>query len=408
VSPFVLIAGDRIVAAVLGILVVYGSARLLTPEAFSVLVIAESVRVGCLAVCDTAIGQAMVHRVGARGDSSAESVGAAALLKLLAWAAISLVCAALGLWAGLPGDWPRVLLATPVLVALSVFFSTAQQCFLADRRYRSLFTVDVLLLVLVIAVFAALERHGTSLDALTPLYAVAVARGAVGLVALGTRAGRRLAISRGEVQATLRFARSSLAGHVATYVNVRADPVLLGALSTPHAVGLWGLAAPSLYLFTVIGEAANQDLFPAVAQNAAGRNLGALVKRSFWTWTLPAVAAAIAIWLAPVGSWLPGAGSDAGAIDRVLALLAFAGVLLVVTRIGAAAHNGLGRPGRNARASWIGLAVKLSLGLVLIKRFDALGAAVASILVAATMAAVVWSLWRSDLRRRTLAEEPAA
>lgn len=400
-TPFLTIAADRTVAAGLGFLVVYGSAQVLPEKEFSAFVIAESLRVGCLAFCDSPVGQAMVHRIGAAPENARRAYGAALLVKLCAWAVVSLTCVATAWMGGLSDTWRAITLMMPVLIGLSMICSTAQQFLLSGRRYRSLLTLDGVLLAVLLTLYFAIGDRPAADGALAILLVVALVRGVSGSVALFLSGGMQAETGAGEVSSTLRFARSALAGHVASYLNVRADPILLGALCTSRAVGIWGLAAPCLQLYSVIGEASSQDLFPAVAsRNERPTEIRSLILKSFRSWTLAAVAVSVLIWILPVAKWLPGSGENVSEIQSVLVLLAISGLFLVVARIGAAANNGLGRPVHNATASWAGLAVKVAAGVFLIDRFGAYGAALAAVLVSGIMALVVWILLRAELDRR--------
>ena len=187
-------------------------------------------------------------------------------------------------------------------------------------------------------------------------------------------------------------------GTVISQLNLRLDFVILSALTSPAVLGIYAIASKFAELTKVLGMALTYVLYPQFARvgpaRAAERATRLLPKGALLTST-----AVVALFIA-AGLAIPavyGAEFD-GAITpaRIIVLgLAFEGVAGVIT----AFLYGAGRPGLYSLAMGAGLVATVMLDIVLIPRFEAVGAAAASAIAYATSTvALVWLF--AVLRRR--------
>lgn len=164
-------------------------------------------------------------------------------------------------------------------------------------------------------------------------------------------------------------------GGVMTLLNLRLDFILLGVLTGPAVVGVYAVASKFAELVKVPGMALTYVLYPRFAREGAGS--AAKARAMMPKAGLLTAGAVVPLWalsyLLPViyGSSFQGAVVPAQIILIGLILEGVAGVV-------SGFLYGIGRPGLNSLATLAGLTVTVVLDVVLIPRFGATGAAIAS------------------------------
>jgi O-antigen/teichoic acid export membrane protein len=284
---------------------------------------------------------------------------------------------------------------------MSAVFTTAQQVLTAERSYRSLLILDGGALAALGSGGLVFHAHVSSPGA--AMWLVACARLLSGLVVL-LRKGLFLFVARkSEVAPLVRYAREASLNSLATFFNLRVDPILVGTFSGAAEAARWGLAAPVISAYMLLGEAVNLELFPAVSALSLSREypgLRSVVRRSCTLWCGVSLAMTAFLILAPVAHWLPGSRNLASDVTILIWVLALAGPVLVAGRIAASVNNGLGFPAHNSRATVLGLALKLSLGVGLVWSLGALGAALGVFCAVALVALVSIVLARREALHR--------
>jgi len=180
------------------------------------------------------------------------------------------------------------------------------------------------------------------------------------------------------VRASLRYGLTVHAGHALSFFHYRTALLLLGALSTPAAVGLYSVAAGVAGNLSLLSHGAATVLFPRISSDTDAtqtRELTPLVLRT--TLLITGTAAAV---LALVGPWLivmifgrPFAGSA-----RALQVLLPGAVALCGWSILDSYFKGAGRPLWSTLTTGLAVAVGGALSLWWIPRYGLLGASAAS------------------------------
>lgn len=182
-----------------------------------------------------------------------------------------------------------------------------------------------------------------------------------------------LALARSVVSYGLR----GQVGGFMTLLNLRLDFVILGAMAGPAVLGTYAVASKYAELLKLPGTALTWVSYPRLA--GLGERAAALhARRLLRPAVVGIVLAAVPMMLlaAPVTNLLYGSAFDSAVRP--------AQVLLVGMLLGGAAGvasgylYGRGRPGLNSLVMGLGLVVTVVLDLLLIPRYGALGAAVAS------------------------------
>jgi O-antigen/teichoic acid export membrane protein len=189
---------------------------------------------------------------------------------------------------------------------------------------------------------------------------------------------------RGALPASLSLGRSiagygtrAQVGGVLSLLNLRLDFLILGGLAGPAILGTYAIASKFAELLKILPMALTYILYPRYSNQT--RSAAAASAREL----LPKAAATVA--LAAVPLWLaatfllpivygPSFRSAVEPAHILLIGLAAEGVAGVIT----AFLYGIGRPGLNSIAMASGVVVTVALDLLLIPRFGAVGAAVAS------------------------------
>ncbi|WP_026415819.1 polysaccharide biosynthesis C-terminal domain-containing protein [Actinomadura oligospora] len=195
-------------------------------------------------------------------------------------------------------------------------------------------------------------------------------------------------------------------GQLVDLLNLRLDVAFLGAMAGPSVLGVYTVASKFAELVQLPGLAMNYVLYPDFAKEA--RDVAAERTRKL---ILPALAVSavaivpLALLTGTVLPWVFGSSFDGARNPTYLLLCGL--VTFGVSGLLQAYLYGVGRPGLTSVAQAAGLAVTVALDLLLIPRFGATGAAVASAL-SYTTTTLVLLFWFARLRGRTTLEAEAA
>jgi O-antigen/teichoic acid export membrane protein len=191
------------------------------------------------------------------------------------------------------------------------------------------------------------------------------------------------------------YSRPMYLGNLVQFLNYRLDVFLVAAFAGLRELGLYTLAVTIGQLLLIVSNAAAGVLFPRVA--AASPDIAA---REAARLTRTALLAGIvgAVGLALVATPLIGivyGQAFAGSVPPLLALLPGI-VALMAASVLASYIAGLGKLRINLIISVIGLCVTVPLDVLLIPRFGAVGAAIASS-ASYTLSAVITVRWAMKL-----------
>jgi O-antigen/teichoic acid export membrane protein len=276
---------------------------------------------------------------------------------------------------------PELVLVAGVAVLTRLLVVTAKACSQGSSDLAGANRVIVLEELMFVPAYAALAATGAGVE---PAMVLALV---VADVVTAATAWRRL-VRRGFLAAAQRPS-AELAREVAGYglraqtggllaqLNLRLDFVLLAALTTPAVLGVYAIASKFAELLRLVTMSLTYVLYPAYAREGRVR-AAAAARRLLPRAALLSAGAAACLWVAagPVIATVYGEPFEAAiSPSRIILLgLALEGAAAVVT----AFLHGVGRPGLNSWAMASGLAMTIALDLVLIPRYGATGAAVAS------------------------------
>jgi len=197
-------------------------------------------------------------------------------------------------------------------------------------------------------------------------------------------------------------------GGVMSQLNLRLDYIVLTVLTGPAVVGVYVVASKFAELVRILGMALTYVFYPKFAKDGRARaaeNARRLIPKA----GLLTAGTLVPLWIT-AGFVIPafyGSTFDSAVTPaRIILLgLAFDGVAGLIT----AFLYGVGRPGLNSLAMAAGLAATVILDLLLIPRFEAVGAAIASaIAYTTTTAALIWFFWRVGRSGRAAAVDEGA
>jgi O-antigen/teichoic acid export membrane protein len=234
-------------------------------------------------------------------------------------------------------------------------------------------------------------------------------RPSVGLVLLGAalatllivpltgapgRAGQRPRRAPGTHRDAVRFGLPASLGEVLALASYRADLVLLGAFTSSRQVGLYATAAALSELIWLAPNAVAIVLLPHVAGHAHGRDTARAVRLMV---PITAIAGIALVVLGhPILRAVFGPSFQPAAV--ALGPLVLAAVLLGAWKILVADLVGRGFSRYRASTAFMGLCVMVASDLVLIPRFDIVGAGVGSALGYGTAALSAALAWRAATR----------
>lgn len=298
--------------------------------------------------------------------------------------------------------WQLALLAVTVITQLLTVWGKACCQGQADMRGANLVIVAEELLFLPaygLALLAGLRDTDAVVAALLAGGAAATAT-SLGRIArtgfVGRHWGRPSAPLAAQV---LRYGARGQLGNLLLLVNLRLDFLVVGALSGPAVLGVYAVASKFAELMRLPAVAMHYVLYPRFARDGprlAAREVRRMLPRAL------ALTAALALPLAGAAvlalPLLYGPAFRDAVLPACILLggLAFEGAAAVCT----AYLFGVGRPGLNSCAMGAGVAVTVVLDVLLIPRFGAVGAAVASSAAYLVTAVLLLALTRVVARSR--------
>ena len=197
-------------------------------------------------------------------------------------------------------------------------------------------------------------------------------------------------------------------GGVMSLLNLRLDFVLLSVMTGPAVLGVYAVASKFAELVRILGMALQYVFYPMFAKDrrvrAAEKARGLMLKAVLLSSTLLAPLWVAAGFVIPLfyGRAFDSAVTPTRIILMGLALDAVAGVITAFL-------YGVGRPGLNSLAIAGGLAATVVLDLLLIPRYAAIGAAIASaVAYTSTALALLWFfVWVERSHQAPTLDEPA-
>ena len=198
----------------------------------------------------------------------------------------------------------------------------------------------------------------------------------------------------GLVRASLSLGLRGQAGNVLQFMNLRLDLLLIPALLSLSAAGVYLVAVRASEVLMHVSSAAGSLIFPAVAGHPDPRS-ATLTQRTVRISVLVVAAAALALILLADPLLSIAFGPEYAGASVSLRILALAMLPLSVSRILAGDLKGRGRPGIVSVATLAALAWTLGLDLLLIPAFGIAGAALASLVAYAVSAAILLAAFRA-------------
>ncbi len=166
-------------------------------------------------------------------------------------------------------------------------------------------------------------------------------------------------------------------GNLLWLVNLRLDFIILGAIAGPAPLGIYAVASKFAELMRLPATAANYVLYPRFTRQApetALREARRLLRRAcLLTAAASPVLAAVSIVALPL---LFGSAFRSAIVPACILLIGLS--VEGAAAVGSAYLWGAGRPGANSMAMGAGVVLTVALDLLLIPRFGATGAAIAS------------------------------
>ncbi|HEY1320212.1 MAG TPA: O-antigen ligase family protein [Streptosporangiaceae bacterium] len=173
-----------------------------------------------------------------------------------------------------------------------------------------------------------------------------------------------------------RYGMRAQVGGAFTLLNLRLDVAILGALAGPAVLGVYAVASKYAELLRLPGLALTYVLYPRLATKTpaeAGRRVAAMLPRAFGLNMLAAVPLAAAVPLLPL---IYGDKFADAIIPAFILLVGLVGE--GVAGVVSAYLYGVGRPGANSLGIGVAVLVTIALDVLLIPRYQAIGAGFAS------------------------------
>jgi O-antigen/teichoic acid export membrane protein len=337
--------------------------------------------------------------------------------------ALALVAAGIvsGVLLALPGAWPGhfdttlvVLLTVGILAAASVYLGFSTLIGLSGFRQQAILQP---LYVWSYAVALAVALWGWGL-AVTSAAEIWIGGQLLGGVLLITASLRRSGAAKPSVtlfRRTWVFGLRAWLGSLSTLLNFRLDQVIMGALSTPAALGVYAVAVNASEVELYVPQSVSNGLVPIIAGTAleerSERTLRVFRLVTLVTVTGAAVAFALGPYLLPRvfgGAFRPSVGP--------FLWLVVGGVGFVASSIFSAALVASDAPGRSSYGPFASLVVGAVLDFALIPPHGAIGAAIAAaaaffaggLVAAGTFRRVNGISWRRLLPGRSTVEDVVA
>jgi O-antigen/teichoic acid export membrane protein len=185
-------------------------------------------------------------------------------------------------------------------------------------------------------------------------------------------------------------------GGVMSLLNLRLDFILLTLLTGPAVLGVYAVASKFAELIRIPGMALQYVFYPKFAKESRAQAAES-VRRLLPRVLLLSSGIVVPLWIA-AGVVIPAFyGSAFGSAVAPTRIILFGLLLDGVAGVITGFLYGIGRPGLNSLAMGAGLVVTVSLDLLLIPPFGAVGAAVASAAAYSTTAvALILFFWRVE------------
>lgn len=203
-----------------------------------------------------------------------------------------------------------------------------------------------------------------------------------------------------EFKTSMNYAVRDYAGGVADFTTLRLDQLMLGAMASNVAIGLYVIAVRLSEVTTLAADAIASALMPEVAASRKGRAAEAL-----WARSLRVTIYLHALILAPLWLGAPFILKTLFGASFLPAVGAFRWLLLAAAVWGwgsivISGLRGFGHPGLSTLARFSAAVVTAIALLILLPRFGITGAAIASLLGYTVMLAValLGFLWKRQLR----------
>jgi O-antigen/teichoic acid export membrane protein len=424
--------GGQLVAAILNFLLAVVLARELAAEEFGRYALIVAVVLLVAQLVDVRVWEAAT-RFTSEHLARGRNVQARAVLELALLVNLAAGFVATGLLAALADPIATELLEDPELTGALIVYAgiapllalenAAATIFRIFDRFGQLGALHALGAVTRLAAVAVVLAAGGGLEPVLITLLAAEAVTALAFIGLGVRIlvqelpvdpdlGKRLSSVRGTLRPMARFLfLSNLTGTLRIF-NERSDVVLVGALASPTAAGVFALARtfvqPMAILYRPLQEAIYPILFSAGARGGLAGTRGLVARTTRLAGALLLLCAAV---LSLASPWLiPGIAGEgfADAWEAVIPLALGAAVMGSLFWLQAAALA-LDRQPRALAMLAVASAAQLAALLILIPPLGPLGAGLAYLIFSSTWAALllptVWRQMRDD--RRSDAPSPA-
>lgn len=374
---------DRASRLALGVAVNIALARTLGAADFGRLAAATALAAFFVPLSTLGCERIVVRELARRALDESRVVASLGAVRL-AGGALGALLAVGGTWLmGSPGDTGG-LLVVALIAAGNLFLAsdTVDWAFQARGDFRPTTLARLAAFVLGAAAKLALAAAGAGLAAIAAVVLAEAALAAALQYVVWRRRGGHLdgaGFDAAMVRGLLGAGAPLLAAEIAVWLFQRLDVMLLARLASPPEVGVYAVAQRLAQVGFFLPVLAVQVLSPAVAR-AEGAEALALVQRAMngLVWAGVALAAALALGAGPLVRLM--FGPDYAPAASVLALLAWSNVFVFM----GCAHSlflvNRGLQAISLRLTWLTAAVSVALNLALIPRWQATGAALASLL----------------------------
>lgn len=394
------LTGSRLLRLVTGVFLVAVLARYLGPAQYGVLQYSLAVVV----IISTAAGlglQGVVVRNLVRDERSAGTLlGSALLLRLIAGAVGSLACLGIALLV----DDPSVRQVLSLLAVMTLLGSSEILAFWFEARVKSRPIIVVQLVAFACGAVAKLclvlwQAELVLFALVFALEALLVAVGSFRVFQRQVPAGLKLRASRSVVNELLRESWPLLVSSLATIIYTRADQVMLGQLAGSAAVGQYSAALSISEFWHLLIVAFSASVMPGIIRARSESRSRFLERIQITLDAMVSVTAVVVLALSLLAHVIVALmfGPAYGEAGLVLAIHAWTSIFVIWGVIGNGWHLAENRQQLAMERTLLGAAANIGLNLLLIPRYGAAGAAVAT-LMAQVLATAGYDLFRGETR----------
>ncbi|MDI6783295.1 MAG: flippase [bacterium] len=389
--------------------------RSIPKEEYGVLVLCDSIRIFLVLFSDLALGQALIKYAAEKDKQELPAVLTHSILLKLGLTGL----ASLGLWlfSGIIAELfhvPRlaVLLRwVPLLLFAIMLNNFARQLLTAKQKLNRVFWIDVMVLVSFLSFFTLFKVTGNLTNGVQVIWTVALSYficAFPGLWFARDYLKFQTRVQRVWFVQLSRFASYSFMNSAGVQIYSKIDLFMLAYFASPLNVAVYNVAHLFTNFVAVINDSMNALVFPATAKIdlTAGESSRNRIRKIYETSTgilfLLAIPITVTLFLFPefiLRIIYGGKYQDAAALVRIFA---FWGLLHPFYRIAASIFNGIGKPELNARLTWLGAGINVTLNLGLIPLLGALGAAITALVTTAVILVVYLILLRKQFAIRPL------